>query len=324
MTKLMKKALLGTAAAAMMATGATASELDTLKQQLSALNGPDAAVTTTYKSGKGLTIAITPTADLPAPATEITLSGSVTLSVAVTGPAIAVGWNTRGEVNVKSKTPTAAGDVSTHIRVRGDFAGPGDSSAFYMHVAYADWQATENVRVRFGHAGDVDSVFDSAFGSWAPVGPASTYGRSNQLGLHFSAGSLSIGLAAQQIVAASWGGVGAYAQYNFSAGHVKLGAAYDISGVWRAGIGGKLMMGPAYLAAAANINNLMVWGVSAELGAKFDSISVAVTGGYLGTGTWDAGAQVVYHVNSHLLFGLRGRYQSAGTFGGMFFAKASF
>ncbi|HHN67167.1 MAG TPA: hypothetical protein ENK15_03905, partial [Thermopetrobacter sp.] len=282
MSKLMKKALLGTAAAAMMATGAAASELDTLKRQLSALNGPDAAVTTTYKSGKGLTIAITPTADLPAPATEITLSGSVTLAIWGDNTGV-VGWLTRGEVNVKSKTPTAVGDVSTHIRVRGDFTGPGNSSAFYMHLAYADWQATENVRVRFGHAGDIDSVFDSSFGSWAPLGPASgpfsafTYGRSNQLGVHFKSGAISVGLAAQQWMAGP-GGVAAYAQADFGAGHVKISGAYDfLAALWRAGIGAKFTMGPAYVAVAASTLNLALWGVSAELGAKVDKVAFAVT-----------------------------------------------
>jgi len=107
-SKWIRRALLGGVAMAVMATGAQADDLSDLKAQIEALQarvntiesrgaalpegvslitfqrgskeiamvgGDDTKLMDKAPEGRGFTIAITPTADLPAPATEITLSG---------------------------------------------------------------------------------------------------------------------------------------------------------------------------------------------------------------------------------------------------------
>ncbi len=110
-SKWLRRALLGGVALGVATTGAQADELSALKAQLEALQGrvnqlestpapaalPDGASLVTFKRGqgsladwnvdrksegrmpqdRGFTIAITPTADVPAPVTEVTVSGYV-------------------------------------------------------------------------------------------------------------------------------------------------------------------------------------------------------------------------------------------------------
>ena len=114
MNKMLRKALLGGAALAVMTTGAAADELATLKAQLAALQTqvdqiqsapaalPAGRSLLTYERGQGsntwevnpaseiasgtndngFTIGITPTADLPAPVAEITVYGYVAAHIA--------------------------------------------------------------------------------------------------------------------------------------------------------------------------------------------------------------------------------------------------
>src|SRR5215208_7244507 len=108
-TKWLRRALLGGAALSVMATGAQADELSALKAQLEALQSrvsqlesqpapqlPEGTKLLTVRRGQGTysmlaaqpaserlqpeqgyTIAVTPTADMPAPVSEVTVSGEI-------------------------------------------------------------------------------------------------------------------------------------------------------------------------------------------------------------------------------------------------------
>lgn len=107
-SKWLRRALLGGVAVSVMATGAQADDLNDLKAQIEALQtrvneletqqaqAPSSATGISFRRGdaladwntdraqegqmpadRGMTISITPTADVPAPVTEVTVSGYV-------------------------------------------------------------------------------------------------------------------------------------------------------------------------------------------------------------------------------------------------------
>ena len=189
----LRKVLLGGAALAVMATGAQADELTALKAQLEALqtkvdrmessasayNLPAGTNLLTGRRGtadynwaanqarlnqdwagaenSGYTIAITPTADMPAPIAEITVSGYVSSWVfwGIDGhdPTNAGGFdvydwedgdnhlhiNSRGSVRVRSRVDTAIGQIRTDIEIRADAPGGAD-----MRYAWGEWDMTPN------------------------------------------------------------------------------------------------------------------------------------------------------------------------------------
>ncbi len=189
----LRKALLGGAALAVMATGAQADELTALKAQLEALqtkvdsmessassyNLPEGVSLLTGRRGvadynfaynspqidrdwaggenSGYTIAITPTADMPAPVAEITVSGYVSswVSLGIDGhtPGEAGNFNpyyfegddthleinSRGSIRVRSRIDTAVGQIRTDIELRAD--APGNAQ---MRYAWGEWDMTPN------------------------------------------------------------------------------------------------------------------------------------------------------------------------------------
>ena len=184
-TKWLRRALLGGAALGVVATGAQADELSALKAQLAALQSrvsqleseptsalPKGASLLSIRKGQGsyaeilpmraseqlrdhqgYTIAVTPTADMPAPVSEVTVSGEIrarllfsdenvnnsdddTLAAnqgidldgdgSVTEASNALGFDTdnldvttRGRLRVDGKTQTAIGEVGGTIRLQG-------------------------------------------------------------------------------------------------------------------------------------------------------------------------------------------------------------
>jgi len=196
-SKWLRRALLGGVAVTVMSTGAQADELTALKAQLQALQSrvnqleaqpaassqlPEGASFITFKRGteatadwntsrvgdavpsdRGFTIAITPTADLPAPVHEVTVSGYVKGDViydfnqdlgnafSFTGitddPDSAEHIRLHAEQSrfrIKSRSDTSIGQIRTLIE--GDFWG-GD---FRVRHAWGEWDMTPNFTLGVG------------------------------------------------------------------------------------------------------------------------------------------------------------------------------
>ena len=244
-SKWIRRALLGGVAMAVMATGAQADDLSDLKAQIEALQarvntiesrgaalpegvslitfqrgskeiamvgGDDTDLLDRAPEGRGFTIAITPTADLPAPATEITLSGSIRV-LALWGKAKFAGASdndfdlaARGTLNIRSKTDTAVGQVRTRIQIRNQFSSygfsaggtdpmPGDETTprVEARLAYGEWDFMPGWTLLAGHAGQIAAVTNVAY----PTQPA-MYGldstRHNQIRLTYSGGPITFGV----------------------------------------------------------------------------------------------------------------------------------
>jgi hypothetical protein len=208
-SKWLRRALLGGVALGVTATGAQADELSALKAQLEALQSrvnqieatgpaaapalPEGASWITFNRGSqgsrlneysrpqeyipeenGFTIAITPTADMPAPVHEVTVSGYVKGDLIYDtrtnlGDAFGisgVGTDTRGNrehvrlharqsrFRIRSRSDTAVGQVRTLIE--GDFFGAGgnqlftNSTAFRLRHAWGEWDVTPNTTIGIG------------------------------------------------------------------------------------------------------------------------------------------------------------------------------
>jgi opacity protein-like surface antigen len=192
-TKWLRQALLGSVALGVMATGAQADELSELKAQLEGLQSrvnqleqqpshvalPEGASFITLNRGsaqlpnygtqaardasnmpadRGFTIAVTPTADLPAPISEVVVYGYVKGDVIYDfdkdlGDSFYVGglWTSSGNgdnhirlharqsrFGIRSRTDTAIGQIRTQIE--GDFFSGGN--AFRLRHAYGEWDMT--------------------------------------------------------------------------------------------------------------------------------------------------------------------------------------
>jgi hypothetical protein len=214
-TKWLRRALLGGAALSVMATGAQADELSALKAQLEALQSrvsqletqpapqlPEGTKLLTVRRGQGTysmlaaqpasdrlqdsqgyTIAVTPTADMPAPVSEVTVSGEIRVralyrTYELDGDSLDINADdvsdlpfedtgfesndfditTRGRLRVDGKTETAIGEVGGTIRLQGTRNGPGDvfgpdqgSVDVSLNIAWGYWQMTPNFQLGGGY-----------------------------------------------------------------------------------------------------------------------------------------------------------------------------
>ena len=213
--KWLRQALLGGAALSVVATGAQADELATVKAQLEALqsrvNQLETAPAPTLPAGtklltvrrgqgnyatnammrpsdqlmqnQGYTIAITPTADMPAPVSEVTVSGEIRVrllfdDVEITGVTDAdidldaddfgtlttpfesdevVGFDdndfnikTRARLNVQGRTETAIGEIGGRIRLQGATGG-GDDGEVELNIGWGYWQMTPDFQFAGGY-----------------------------------------------------------------------------------------------------------------------------------------------------------------------------
>ncbi len=200
--KWVRRALLGGVAFGAMATGAQADELSALKAQLEALQsrvnqieaaGPAASSSLPvgasyisfrrgsdlykvegpvrggdeYAGNRGFTIAITPTADLPAPILEISVSGYVkgdliydthnNIGLSASPAAVAVGGGDdenfqaharQSRFRIKSKSDTAVGQIRTLIE--GDFEAAISSGGFRLRHAWGEWDLTPGLTLGVG------------------------------------------------------------------------------------------------------------------------------------------------------------------------------
>jgi len=258
-SKWLRRALLGGVALGVTATGAQADELSALKAQLEGLqsrvnqleSSPSAGGTTpsglpqsdswiTFHRGsdigwdqseharpqeyipedRGFTIAITPTADLPAPVHEVTVSGYVKgdfifdtqqdLGDSFAASAISGGDNRehvrlharQSRFRIKSKSDTAVGQVRTLIE--GDFEGVGgnetfsNSTAFRLRHAWGEWNIMPNTAIGVGQTW---SNFMNLFAYPDTVdffGPAgASFVRQGQVRLTYYEGPFLLALAAE-------------------------------------------------------------------------------------------------------------------------------
>ncbi len=244
----LRKALLGGAALAVMATGAQADELSALKAQLEALqtkvdtmessassyNVPEGVSLLTGRRGaadynfaynspqidrdwaggenSGYTIAITPTADMPAPVAEITVSGYVsswvTLGIDGHTPGEAGNFNPyewvdgdthldingRGSIRVRSRIDTAVGQIRTDIELRAD-----TPNFAQMRYAWGEWDMTPNWTLGAGTFWQLNSLIGvpTTVNSSTPLGVSNTT-RRDQVRLTYRDGPLSWAVALEE------------------------------------------------------------------------------------------------------------------------------
>ncbi len=274
-SKWLRRALLGGAALSVVATGAQADELSALKAQLEGLQNrvnqlettpatnspsgvPQSGGLITFHRGsdigwdqstharpqeyipedRGFTIAITPSADLPAPVHEVTVSGYVKgdfiydthqdLGDSFSAAAI-TGGNSRADARlharqsrfrIKSKSDTAVGQVRTLIE--GDFEGAGgnqvvsNSDSLRLRHAWGEWDITPNTTIGVGQTWtNYMNLFAYAdtVDFFGPVGMA--FVRQGQVRLTYTSGPILFAVAVENpetfIGAASTGTGGANA-----------------------------------------------------------------------------------------------------------------
>ncbi len=199
----LRSTLLSGVALGATAIGAQADELTALKAQLEALqsrvnqiesteaagsiNAPDCASYITFRRGsdlgdtqtlrtrfqeeipddRGFTIAITPTADLPAPIMEVSVSGYVkgdliydthnNVGRSFSASAIAIGGGDdenfqaharQSRFRIRSKSDTAVGQIRTWIE--GDFEANISSGGFRIRHAWGEWDMTPDLTLGVG------------------------------------------------------------------------------------------------------------------------------------------------------------------------------
>ncbi len=201
------------------------------------VGGDDTKLIDKAPEGRGFTIAITPTADLPAPATEITLSGNIrTLALWGKTKVTAGGASAsdsdfdlaaRGTLDIRSRTDTAVGQVRTRIQIRNQFStfnfnvdpaspifrvrddwplasGDRTTTNVEARLAFGEWDFMPGWTLLAGHAAQIATVTNVAY----PTQPA-MFGldntRHNQIRLTYSGGPISFGVGIENPSQDDWG-----------------------------------------------------------------------------------------------------------------------
>ena len=277
-TKWLRRALLGGVALSVMATGAQADELSALKAQLEALqarvntleaqpapaalpegyalmtfergeggNADWANVSKTdsinYSEGRGFTIAVTPTADLPAPVAEVTVYGYIKgdimydfdydgSNVSFWLPSIPRNQDgdhvsltaAQSRFGIRSRVDTAVGQIRTQLEM--DFeSGSGNDGSIRLRLRHAvgHWDFAPGWTFSAGQWWNIGALLPIGvttvdWGGYA--GP--TYGRAAQLRLGYSDGPISFAIAVEDPTFNSntaGPNLGAYFQYDIAGGH---------------------------------------------------------------------------------------------------------
>ena len=173
------------------------------------------AITTDWLGGEdsGYTIAITPTADMPAPVAEITVSGYVSSWVILGVDGFNAGeagnhnpyyWtetgdahleiNSRGSIRVRSRIDTAVGQIRTDIELRAD--APANAQ---MRYAWGEWDMTPNWTLGAGSFWQLTSLIGvpTTVNSSTPLGVSNTT-RRDQVRLTYRDGPLSWAVALEE------------------------------------------------------------------------------------------------------------------------------
>ncbi|MGI9514791.1 MAG: hypothetical protein ACR2OL_17985, partial [Anderseniella sp.] len=277
MANMLRKALLGGAALAVMTTGAAADELATLKAQLAALQsqvdtiqsapaqapagssflryerglggntwGLDAVKdSANVHDGGGFTIAVTPTADLPAPVAEVTVYGYAAGHVAYDfdddhGTANSFSASSIGDdqgdhialthrqsrFGIKSKIDTAVGQIRTQLEFdanigTSDGGGAGSTRLRSRH-AVGHWDMTPNWTLSVGQWWFTAALLPIGVSTVDFAGSILTYSRTPQVRLSYSDGPLSWAVAIENPTFESYTNmpnIAGYLQYDIAGGH---------------------------------------------------------------------------------------------------------
>jgi hypothetical protein len=268
--------LLAGVAATTLNTAAHADELSTLKAQLEALQsrvdtmatapasafegkslltferghgsntwGTDGATEVTSSQDSGFTIAVTPTADMPAPVAEITVYGYVNAHVAYdfdtnhgdaysfdiseldgnaandTGDHIGL-TAARSRFGIRSKVDTAIGQIRTRIEL--DFATGGNSGSLSprMRKAFGEWDMTPNWTFLAGQTDFTAGLLPIGVSTVDAAGPLLTFSRTSQVRLTYADGPLSWAVAIENPhidSTTNMPNIASYLQYDIAGGH---------------------------------------------------------------------------------------------------------
>ncbi|HUE46206.1 MAG TPA: DcaP family trimeric outer membrane transporter [Aestuariivirgaceae bacterium] len=291
-TKWLRQALLGSVALGVMATGAQADELSDLKAQLESLQSrvnqleqqpstvtlPEGASFLTLTRGsaefpnygtkaareasdmpadRGFTIAVTPTADLPAPVAEVVIYGYVKGDVIYDfdkdlGTSFSVGglWSSAGNdgahirlhafqsrFGINSRVDTAIGQIRT--KIEGDFFGApfaSDLGEFRLRHAYGEWDITPTWTFLAGQTWRTAvllpiGVSTVDFASSAGIGG---FPRAAQVRMTYHAGPISWAVAIEaptHTSTANWPNLSSYLQFDAPGGHqfIVTGTISDVN-----------------------------------------------------------------------------------------------
>ena len=286
-TKWLRQALLGSVALGVMATGAHADELSELKAQLEGLQSrvnqleqqpstvslPEGASFLTLNRGstqlpnygtqaareasnmpadRGFTIAVTPTADLPAPIAEVVVYGYVKGDVIYDfdkdlGDFFYVGglWTSSGNgdehvrlharqsrFGIRSRTDTAIGQIRTQIE--GDFFSEGNR--FRLRHAYGEWDMTPNWTFLAGQTWRTAVLLPigvSTVDFSSSAGP-NGFPRAAQVRMTYHSGPISWAVAIEAPThnsTATWPNLSSYLQFDAPGGHqfIVTGTVSDTS-----------------------------------------------------------------------------------------------
>ena len=324
-TKWLRRALLGSVALGVMASGAHADELAELKAQLEGLQSrvnqleqqpamgalPEGASFLTLSRGsaelpnygtqaardahnvpsdRGFTIAVTPTADLPAPIAEVVVYGYVKGDVIYDFDGIDADSFTIAELfssdkdehvrlhalqtrfGIRSRTDTAIGQIRTQIE--GDYW---PSAVFDLRHAYGEWDITPNWTFLVGQTWRTAVLLPIGVSVVDFAGSAGVNGfpRAAQVRMTYHSGPVSWAVAAEapsHRSGAEWPDLSTYIQYDVPGGHTIIASGTLVDTSHRVFQGSESKDVGWAVQAGANINlmdvaSLTVAGLYGEEGA---------------------------------------------------------
>lgn len=107
-------------------------------------------------AGEGVTFSISPTADMPAAATEVTISGEIrgrALYSKADGADSTTDLNSRARVFIKGKTETAVGTVGAYVRLEQSNSGTVNANKHYGY-----WQMTPDWQLLVGRTDSISAI----------------------------------------------------------------------------------------------------------------------------------------------------------------------
>jgi hypothetical protein len=237
--KMMKTALLATAAIAAVASSARADELSDLKAQIEALNARVAqveaapAVPAGYQlvsitrgealqfgldsdeKGPATVISVLPAADAPA-GTEVTISGFARAALVWRNGNFwsdeDLGVRARGEVKIAGKTDTAVGEVGAFVKLRTSHGADGiGNSGFESPEYWGTWNFAEGLTLAGGYTGSLAGIgygYDGKCSCYYTDNAAAGFGGNGdatQMRLSYASGPIGVAVAIED---GGFGGVG--------------------------------------------------------------------------------------------------------------------
>jgi hypothetical protein len=328
--KMMKIALIGSAALAAATLSARADELSDLKAQIEALNsrmatletqpavpagyqllsiskGQAIAIPGLSEADKGFgdtatVISILPTADAPA-STEVSVTGYARAAlryVDVDGADGVFDIPARGQLKIAGKTDTAVGEVGATIQLRGNFNSHGDASVI-MNEAWGYWAVTDELTLGGGYTGSLSGIgygYDGACNCYYTDNAAAGYGHGDttQMRLSYASGPMSFAVALEGEGNGSGEEVGFAGEVKFSgdmfSGEISGGFWGDDDAWVGAGVGMKFdMINVSASAGAGEAGGLDFWKANILASVNLsDSVHAEIAFNHLDTDAADQDA----------------------------------